>query len=628
MLRLLAVVLVLAAVDLARGQVPYYAGPQDVSNLIGYLNTVVNNLNLVFLGMSPFIATGNGAAGSASAAQRAGHIANVIDDFGAKGDVQSPTATVTIGNGSTALTATGAAFGCGYINGLSAKQIIEVPGAGAAGATLKTTISACIDAAHVTLTAPAATALTAIGKTLLFGSNDSAAFAACAASPSPCEVPAAMYFVGDVAVSNGARVIGASPLAYGEAVNAEPSRPFIIAAPGAANVFNVSGANHIVLSHLTLTCNQESAMNGLSGGSILAEINTVTVQYCPGYGLGGGAGDSYTHVATIINSEFFGNGIGLGLLVDSAVFGGASSNNTTGVDQGTGADGVNFAGFRVEWNSGNGYVFYQAKLNQVVGGLLDRNGICGAYVSASQVIMAGVNFRRNGAANSGNFLADSQICAEGSATVLTVTGPQSSTGANDDGSGPTTPKYFITNNTGGSAPGLVQILGGDGSGYTSTFGAGGYATKYTVQDVNGAVSYSNVAFPGAQYGKALMSAGNVNVNSGATGTVTANAIPGLSAIGPYAPFAEHLLVYAFDFTSGAVHSANFDLSYGVGASGGAATFNASSAYGESGGSGYFTYGGAGTIQISTSGVTTNGQTFSLSFKDAGANNVGIGWEIK
>ncbi|MGX9430286.1 hypothetical protein [Bradyrhizobium sp. LeoA1S1] len=94
-----------------------------------------------------------------------------VRNYGAKGDAKTITATVTIASGSNALTATGATFTSADVG-----KTILVPGAGAAGVGLVTTISAFTDATHVTLAASAGTALSAVSKRVTYGTDDTASF--------------------------------------------------------------------------------------------------------------------------------------------------------------------------------------------------------------------------------------------------------------------------------------------------------------------------------------------------------------------------------------------------------------------------------------------------------------------
>lgn len=96
-----------------------------------------------------------------------------VKDFGAKADYTTVTATVSITSGAAALTATGAAFTSADVG-----KLIAVPGAGAAGGILNTTIAAFTDATHITLTANAGTTVSAVSKTVSYATNDQAAIQA------------------------------------------------------------------------------------------------------------------------------------------------------------------------------------------------------------------------------------------------------------------------------------------------------------------------------------------------------------------------------------------------------------------------------------------------------------------
>jgi hypothetical protein len=95
---------------------------------------------------------------------------NVKTGYGAVGNDIAVTATITISSGSPNLTATGATF----VSGDVGKQI-SIPGAGAAGAILQTTILTFTDATHVVLAANASTTVTAVSKRITYGTDDTTA---------------------------------------------------------------------------------------------------------------------------------------------------------------------------------------------------------------------------------------------------------------------------------------------------------------------------------------------------------------------------------------------------------------------------------------------------------------------
>ncbi|WP_181168646.1 MULTISPECIES: carbohydrate-binding protein [unclassified Mesorhizobium] len=90
--------------------------------------------------------------------------------FGQTGDAIVVTGNTSITSGTAALTVAGAAFATSDVG-----KLIIVPGAGAAGIPLVTTISARTSATQVTLGANAGTTLSAVSKTVTYGTDDATA---------------------------------------------------------------------------------------------------------------------------------------------------------------------------------------------------------------------------------------------------------------------------------------------------------------------------------------------------------------------------------------------------------------------------------------------------------------------
>ncbi len=103
-----------------------------------------------------------------------GPCGNVVNakTLGVKQDGIVGTYIVTIGSGSSALTAVGATFTAADVG-----KYIMVPGAGATSRYLTTTIATFTDATHVGLAATASTAVNTASKTVTYCSNDSTAIA-------------------------------------------------------------------------------------------------------------------------------------------------------------------------------------------------------------------------------------------------------------------------------------------------------------------------------------------------------------------------------------------------------------------------------------------------------------------
>lgn len=91
-------------------------------------------------------------------------------DYGALGDGRSVTATVSITSGSPNLTATGASFAPGDVG-----KLISVPGAGASGGILSTTILSYTSPTQIVLNTNAATTVSAVSKVVQYATNDTAA---------------------------------------------------------------------------------------------------------------------------------------------------------------------------------------------------------------------------------------------------------------------------------------------------------------------------------------------------------------------------------------------------------------------------------------------------------------------
>lgn len=115
-----------------------------------------------------FLQAGTGAV-SRSFQDKARDIVSVTD-FGAKGDTLSVSGATSITSGAAALTVVGASFVAADVG-----KLIIVPGAGAAGVDLYTTILSWTDATHVTLNANAGTTLSAVTKTVNYGTDDTTA---------------------------------------------------------------------------------------------------------------------------------------------------------------------------------------------------------------------------------------------------------------------------------------------------------------------------------------------------------------------------------------------------------------------------------------------------------------------
>ena len=96
---------------------------------------------------------------------------NSVKAYGAKGDGVYLYGIVTIAAGSAGLALSGAAFTAADVG----KRIV-IPGAGTSGQPLPAVISAVLGAGSVTLDRPAVTGLSAVGKFVTYGTDDTTAF--------------------------------------------------------------------------------------------------------------------------------------------------------------------------------------------------------------------------------------------------------------------------------------------------------------------------------------------------------------------------------------------------------------------------------------------------------------------
>lgn len=149
--------------------------------------------------------------GRKNAAWAVVRVAASIKDYGALGNGQAVTATVTIASGSPNLTATGAAFAAADVG-----KLIAVPGAGASGGILSTTILTFTDATHIVLAANAATAVSAVSKSIRYGSNDIAAINAAIAAVNAGTISRISWPRGVYCVNATLTTITGSALFYGD----------------------------------------------------------------------------------------------------------------------------------------------------------------------------------------------------------------------------------------------------------------------------------------------------------------------------------------------------------------------------------------------------------------------------
>ncbi len=289
---------------------------------------------------------------------------NVMDaPYSARGNTQSLLATVTLAAGSTVLTTSAALFAPGDVG-----KVIEVTGAGASGATLSATISAYASPTGITLSAPAATALSASTQTVTWGADDSPAWAAAITAMIARQVaggaaclyaPAATYMLsgtalplmagpgcirGDGATRTILRVGAAyqGPASSGDVFSFTESW-LLTANPfnGATPVLTGRRANP-VLRGLTIagdrTAAQQQNAMAFYDRNDLVTIDDVMVEYLRGRGLVSGIVKNQTQAflreSRITNTRFFNTGAAGVPVVEfnSAGSGGTDATNEIDVE--------------------------------------------------------------------------------------------------------------------------------------------------------------------------------------------------------------------------------------------------------------------------------------------------------
>ena len=192
------------------------------------------------------------------------------------------------------------------------------------------------------------------------------------------------------------------------------------------------------------------------------KLNMVKFVNCGSYNFfkGFGVDGNYLATATMLDCHAAGNIRGFADLVDSKVIGGFANTNTIGAYQGTGANDTEFLGFKNEFNTEEGYLFFGSQSCAVNGGIIDRNGKAGIRAVDSEVRINGPRLKRNGHANIGT-VESAHIYTEGATSILSIVNATTATGTNDDGSGVRSPTYAISE---GSGSPKVSWFGGDARG--------------------------------------------------------------------------------------------------------------------------------------------------------------------
>lgn len=280
--------------------------------------------------------------------------------------------------------------------------------------------------------------------------NDTAAFNLCLTHNVICWVdPAKTYAVGNVSMKNGNRLIGLGTVEYGDrtAVTAS-TRPVLVGIVGSSSVIDVSAiSNSAAIDGVFIDC-KSSSINGISGGSFQLTIQDTTVVGCAA-GLGDLAGSTYTTEAHIINVTFGGNLRGISNPIDSFVINADFANNSgDGIYLGGGANSNTIVNSRFEWNQGYGIQSYGGtNNNSISNSIFDRNYMAGIRLDGvTGFTISNSVFNRNGRNNVASD-QNAQIYMSGAKNV-SITGGLSLVGRDDGGTGPYTPAYVFSYDSG------------------------------------------------------------------------------------------------------------------------------------------------------------------------------------
>lgn len=257
-----------------------------------------------------------------------------------------------------------------------------------------------------------------------------------------CEV---YYLIGDVTVPDGRTITGERVYKY-----------------TAFSVSDVSGCNSIVYNTeksnfidwgedcIIKDCSFHGVdrtrpfLDGTRAKNIRME-NCDVFRFSIGFGK---ESQGYTGNSRLFESHFSGNDIGISGLVDSHVLMcEVNANEGPGVRIQAGANDTVYLENKVEFNNEEGFeVFGGQSSVQIIAGIIDRNGKSGISITGNAGLnISEVKLRRNGRlAENGTPEEDSHIALRGGSTKrLIISGIQTATGANDDGSGYVSPSYSV-----------------------------------------------------------------------------------------------------------------------------------------------------------------------------------------
>ena len=449
--------------------------------------------------------------------------------------------------------------------------------------------------------------------------DDSAAFVRAAATGKAIRLKAgAGYVVGDAAISAGASIEGSAAKGYISLVSFFKIKPKV----GASEIFNLDGKTGFHFSGFSV---EGSSIPLTSGGVTGAAFKFLHLRNTPIGSVG-----KYISMSEVFGCTLYGGAFGIRGLVDSKVtYNFIAAMTGDGISLPLGANDNIISNNKIEWCAGYGIRAFGTDAsnrtldNVITGNIIDRcakGGIALAHVTATSI--SGNLFRRNA---SDNVEGDGQahIFIQGNNGVITIGGANiSRIGANDDGSGNTTPVHCAHIQAGSSTEDL-SMTGNDFTGSTgAALNKAGTITKYRCKDNQGVdddvTGYTNNRDASGDY----FAKGAGNINAAATGNY--NGI--FPFMNTYTRRKMRLQIDAVDNTLGTLYGCEFVISAVRG--GTTVTLTWSAVLNQTGTSGQIAN-GSGNINVTIGSVTVNSAdiSFTLSAVNGLANQIGLVWRL-
>lgn len=301
----------------------------------------------------------------------------------------------------------------------------------------------------------------------------------------------------------------------------------LVGASGGASIFSINGKRSVAITNLELDCASVTSMVGVTGGGRLVYGNHLSVQNCPGGGVGDNVNITQNFYCTDCN--LFGNGTNLQNIEDSFYYGNisASTGTTDNIYLGPG-NGNNEIRGTIEFAGGEGLRCFQCNRLKV-DAIFDHNTSNGLYCDGGTQVDAGSSiFYRNG--RTGTYSHEAHIFSNGTCQISGGS-IQTQTGVDDGGGGSTTPKYVLEIN---ATTDKMVFTGNDFTGYvTAPVNYNAIPTDFILAHNKGAVDiFYGKNSANIYYGQATVNAevtsNSDTANSASAGTGALAAMTGTS----------------------------------------------------------------------------------------------------